>query len=35
MGRFQLHQQKGAKNAKGVGSESLREQKVKRLCKKE
>ena len=35
MGRFQLHRQKGAKNAKGVGSESLREQKVKRLCKKE
>ena len=35
MGRFQLHQQKGAKNAKKEESESLREQNVKRLCKKE
>ena len=35
MGRFQLHQLKGAKNAKGVGSESFLKQKVKRLCKKE
>ena len=35
MGRFQLHRQKGAKNAKKGESESLREQNVKRLCKKE
>ena len=35
MGRFQLHQQKGAKNAKKEESESLWEQKVKCLCKKE
>ena len=35
MGRFQLHRQKGAKNAKKEESESSREQNVKRLCKKE
>jgi hypothetical protein len=33
MGRFQLHQLKGAKNAKK--EESFLKQKVKRLCKKE
>ena len=35
MGRFQLHRQKGAKNAKKGESESFLKQKVKRLCKKE
>ena len=30
MGRFQLHQQKGAKNAKKEESESVREQKLMR-----
>ena len=35
MGRFQLHPGRGAKNAKKEESESLREQKVKCLCKKE
>ena len=30
MGRFQLHQQKGAKNAKKEESESVREQKMMR-----
>ena len=35
MGRFQLHQLKGAKNAKKEESESFLKQKVKRLCKKE
>ena len=35
MGRFQLHRQKGAKNAKKGESERLLKQKVKRLCKKE
>ena len=30
MGRFQLHPGRGAKNAKGVESESLREQKIMR-----
>ena len=32
---FQLHRQKGAKNAKKEESESFLKQKVKRLCKKE
>jgi len=35
MGRFQLHPGRGAKNAKKEESESLREQKVKCLRKKE
>jgi hypothetical protein len=35
MGRFQWHQQKGAKNAKEEESENFLKQKVKRLCKKE
>jgi len=35
MRRFQLHPGRGAKNAKKGESESLREQKVKCLCKKE
>ena len=35
MGRFQLHRQKGAKNAKKGESESFLKQKVKSLCKKE
>ena len=35
LGCFQLRQQMGAKNAKKEESESLREQNVKRLCKKE
>ena len=35
LGRFQLHRQKGAKNAKKEESESFLKQKVKRLCKKE
>ena len=35
MGRFQLHQQKGAKNAKKEESESKNGQKVGRWCDKE
>jgi len=35
MRRFQLHRQKGAKNAKKGESERFLKQKVKRLCKKE